>query len=552
MMRARVAILSLVAGPIAMTTLVACGESAPTLDGSSDESVEAVQAAAVTIELQDAAGAKLGSCSGTLVSPSLVLTAGHCVTTAKKFKIEAPSVKKTSTAQVAVTHFRNYDGSSFSHPRRADVALLALEKQIRLDAYPKMSTKTSKSGAKAVRIGRSSENGGLTSTEVSLESGRTKGFPLMYAAGKLDGSEFLDTGGAVLDKDGKIVGVVSVRGKKSNTLFVSRTDLFGKWITSSIECSSTLTTKGWGGNPWGGGGGGHAQQTPGWWGGHSFPGYGGQGGEIEGGNVADIPLVPGEQGGVTGPSGSNTPGPGDNLGGDQNSCPTQFACEGDDCSVIEGGNTVGGPTSTPVGVDPNGDIDGDGIPNGVDDDMDGDGIPNAVDPLPTIKGTPGDADGDGVPDAQDPFPTIPGKPGDMDADGIPDAQDDSDGDGIPDAVDPAPGAKGTPGDADGDGIADGVDPLPKLPGKPGDRDGDGLADGVDPNPDVPNQPVSTTPGTEDKCPGEEVCPTSGDGNGCFGPNCGGCDPSLGSCVDNVVDYGASGAGGNNGPAGPLR
>ena len=44
---------------------------------------------------------------------------------------------------------------------------------------------------------------------------------------------------------------------------------------------------------------------------------------------------------------------------------------------------------------PDGDLDGDGIPNALDNDMDGDGIPNDQDP---------DVDGDGIPNAQDDYP----------------------------------------------------------------------------------------------------------------------------------------------------
>jgi hypothetical protein len=50
---------------------------------------------------------------------------------------------------------------------------------------------------------------------------------------------------------------------------------------------------------------------------------------------------------------------------------------------------------TDVQLGPNGDVDGDGIPNNVDPDIDGDGIPNGLDP---------DIDGDGIPNAQDPNP----------------------------------------------------------------------------------------------------------------------------------------------------
>lgn len=71
------------------------------------------------------------------------------------------------------------------------------------------------------------------------------------------------------------------------------------------------------------------------------------------------------------------------------------------------------------GLDPDGDEDGDGIPNGQDDtpygytgddpdgDADGDGIPNRLDPTPYgYDGNDpwGDDDGDGIPNCQDPTP----------------------------------------------------------------------------------------------------------------------------------------------------
>lgn len=122
---------------------------------------------------------------------------------------------------------------------------------------------------------------------------------------------------------------------------------------------------------------------------------------------------------------------------------------------------------------PDGDLDGDGIPNAQDDDMDGDGIPNAQDP---------DMDGDGIPNEKDDyaFGTNPDGPqgdgksgpdGDLDGDGIPNAKDnDMDGDGIPNDQDP---------DIDGDGIPNAQDDYPfgkSPPGSGGEGGGDQVAD----------------------------------------------------------------------------
>jgi hypothetical protein len=134
---------------------------------------------------------------------------------------------------------------------------------------------------------------------------------------------------------------------------------------------------------------------------------------------------------------------------------------------------------------PDGDLDGDGIPNSKDDDMDGDGVPNDKDD---------DVDGDGVPNGQDGYlygknPNAPagngrdGPEGDLDGDGTANAKDgDMDGDGIPNAQDP---------DIDGDGIPNGQDDYPygnaenagagggeaKMAGKDGSKSGGKGQDG---------------------------------------------------------------------------
>ncbi|GFH42587.1 hypothetical protein Hs30E_11380 [Lactococcus hodotermopsidis] len=161
------------------------------------------------------------------------------------------------------------------------------------------------------------------------------------------------------------------------------------------------------------------------------------------------------------------------------------------------------------------DIDGDGVPNDLDDDRDGDGISNdrdqtpngAADPVdnghhdgdltkPIV--TPADVDGDGLSNLQDP---------DIDGDGVPNVIDpDIDGDGIFNAYDPTPNGDQSgqlipdnkygngdkthpitaPGDVDNDGVPNSKDE---------DIDGDGIPNAIDPDIDgdgIPNE-VDRTP-----------------------------------------------------------
>ncbi len=103
------------------------------------------------------------------------------------------------------------------------------------------------------------------------------------------------------------------------------------------------------------------------------------------------------------------------------------------------------------------DTDGDGTPDVLDDDDDGDGVPTANEPA-------GDPDGDGIPAYLDPDepgeedtgdPGDTGSPGDTgatdtglpDDTGTPTQLPDSDGDGVPDAIDPSPDDAGSSGPA---------------------------------------------------------------------------------------------------------
>jgi hypothetical protein len=135
----------------------------------------------------------------------------------------------------------------------------------------------------------------------------------------------------------------------------------------------------------------------------------------------------------------------------------------------------------------------------------------------------GDADGDGIPDSVDKCPNEPeDKDGFQDADGCPDP--DNDGDGIPDAQDKCPNepedkdgfqdADGCPDpDNDGDGIPDKFD---KCPNEPEDKDGFEDLDGC-PDPDNDHDGI---PDEKDKCPNEpetingfqddDGCPDKGD------------------------------------------
>jgi hypothetical protein len=139
-------------------------------------------------------------------------------------------------------------------------------------------------------------------------------------------------------------------------------------------------------------------------------------------------------------------------------------------------------------VRPDGDADGDGIPDSIDK------CPNEPEDKDGFEDTDGcpdpDNDHDGIPDALDKCPLDPeDKDGFEDADGCPDP--DNDHDGIPDAMDKCPNEA-----EDKDGFED-LDGCPDP-----DNDHDGIPDDKD---KCPNEP-ETINGFQD----EDGCPDKGD------------------------------------------
>jgi hypothetical protein len=126
----------------------------------------------------------------------------------------------------------------------------------------------------------------------------------------------------------------------------------------------------------------------------------------------------------------------------------------------DGGSAGGGPMRARISADgksgPDGDLDGDGIPNSKDPDMDGDGIPNELDD---------DVDGDGIPNAKDDYAY--GK----------DPGVDGHGNGIEGLAKDGSGSGSGKGEGEGEGEGDGNGKGGKKGGKGGKGGADGASDG---------------------------------------------------------------------------
>ncbi len=175
-------------------------------------------------------------CSGSLIAPKVVLTAGHCVQGFNGWTIRAPYASgQKASANSAATYDWNNDGE-FVDPNQHDIGLVFLDTAITLAQYPSLATSPLADGSKVINVGRIN-NGSLSTTNlyaskpVTVKSAKSAGFPFDYIATEI--IESGDSGGPDFAAGTHTIVAVN-SGGGGGTEVLARVDLLSSWIQQQI------------------------------------------------------------------------------------------------------------------------------------------------------------------------------------------------------------------------------------------------------------------------------------------------------------------------------
>ena len=167
------------------------------------------------------------ACSGAVIAPKVVLTAGHCVASASSWTVRTPfSGNQSARGSSSWTLYKS-TGESVN-PSVPDVALIFLDTPITLAFYPPLASTEYPDGTIGINVGRI-QNNKLSNTAlfagapIIMRDATPQGFPFDYISNTI--TESGDSGGPVYVGTGASRVIAAVcSGGGGGTQVMARTD----------------------------------------------------------------------------------------------------------------------------------------------------------------------------------------------------------------------------------------------------------------------------------------------------------------------------------------